>query len=89
MTPADLRDLLLGLGALGLSGGCYWFLKRLSKQWVSAQEYRYKKSGNRQGFGVSAIERLLGREIDGQVKLEFDPKGLRCSINAPRHHRTQ
>jgi hypothetical protein len=38
MTPIDLRDLLLGLGNVGLSGGCCWFLKRLSKKWDCAQE---------------------------------------------------
>jgi len=37
----------------------------------------------RHGFGMLALERLLAREIDGHVQLEFVPQGLRCSIAAP------
>jgi two-component sensor histidine kinase len=38
---------------------------------------------SRQGFGGHAGERLLANEIEGRVRLDFAPEGLRCEITAP------
>ena len=35
------------------------------------------------GFGTRMIERGLAAELDGSVRLDFDPSGLRCRIDAP------
>jgi two-component sensor histidine kinase len=37
----------------------------------------------RRGFGSRLIERGLAMEIDGKVKLEFNPRGVRCRIEVP------
>jgi hypothetical protein len=37
----------------------------------------------RRGLGVRAIERMLAQAIEGNARLEFDPNGPRCSIEAP------
>lgn len=37
----------------------------------------------RKGFGVRAVERMLASTIEGQVRLDFGPEGLRCVIEAP------
>jgi two-component sensor histidine kinase len=40
---------------------------------------------SRRGFGTTVIERMLSRELGGKVKLEFEPKGLVCEIEAALH----
>jgi two-component sensor histidine kinase len=37
----------------------------------------------REGFGTRMIRRVLASELGGKVKLEFEPDGLECSIDAP------
>lgn len=37
----------------------------------------------RRGFGTRLIERSLAQDLDGQVKIVFDPAGLVCSVEAP------
>jgi PAS domain S-box-containing protein len=37
----------------------------------------------RQGFGSTLLERTLARDLDGQVKADFEPGGLRCQITLP------
>ncbi|MFB9948137.1 HWE histidine kinase domain-containing protein [Rhizobium puerariae] len=39
----------------------------------------------RRGFGSVLIERGLAREIGGEVKMEFVPGGLVCTIDAPEN----
>ena len=41
------------------------------------------RSPTRRGFGTTLIERALAHEFDARVKREFDPSGLRCSIQMP------
>jgi PAS domain S-box-containing protein len=38
----------------------------------------------RVGFGRMLLEQALTQELDSQVILNFDPKGLQCSIQIPR-----
>jgi len=37
----------------------------------------------RKGFGSRLIERALARELNGQVRLEYDPAGVVCVIEMP------
>jgi two-component sensor histidine kinase len=37
----------------------------------------------RRGFGSRLIERSLARDLRGEVRLAFEPDGLRCRISAP------
>ncbi|KSV66609.1 hypothetical protein N185_32600 [Sinorhizobium sp. GW3] len=36
----------------------------------------------RRGFGSRLIERLLAAELNGTVKITYDPKGVACEIDA-------
>jgi two-component sensor histidine kinase len=40
-------------------------------------------SPTRKGFGSRLIERGLAADLDGEVRLEFRPAGLVCTIHAP------
>lgn len=45
----------------------------------------------RRGFGIKMIERALAHDLGGTVKVDFNPAGLRCTIEAPlpaEHART-
>jgi PAS domain S-box-containing protein len=37
----------------------------------------------RQGFGSRLIERSLARELNGDVRIEFRPEGILCTVDAP------
>ena len=37
----------------------------------------------RRGFGTRLISGGIGRELDGEVVMDFDPAGLRCAIRVP------
>ncbi|MBL0404103.1 PAS domain-containing protein [Microvirga aerilata] len=39
----------------------------------------------RQGFGSRLIQRGLAQELGGEIKLNFEPAGLRCVITFPLH----
>ena len=41
------------------------------------------KTRRKRGFGSLVIERNLPRAIDANVKMDFDPEGLRCHIEIP------
>jgi PAS domain S-box-containing protein len=41
------------------------------------------KTRRKYGFGSLVIERNLARALDAEVKLDFDPEGLRCQIVIP------
>lgn len=38
------------------------------------------------GFGRMMIERVVGKALDGEVKLDFEPDGVRCVIEIPARH---
>ncbi|NIX76930.1 PAS domain-containing protein [Microvirga sp. c23x22] len=38
---------------------------------------------DRKGFGSRLIERSLARDLDGEVAIEFRPRGVVCTIEAP------
>ena len=55
---------------------------RLSVRWVESNGPPVT-APKRRGFGVQAIERMLAQAIEGKVRLDFAPEGLRCTIEAP------
>lgn len=50
--------------------------------WAETGGPPVKKSGHK-GFGSILIERGLSLELDGEVRLDFDPSGLVCTIEIP------
>jgi two-component sensor histidine kinase len=40
----------------------------------------------RRGFGSRMIERALAAEVRGQVQLDFQPQGLRCTMDMALDH---
>jgi two-component sensor histidine kinase len=42
------------------------------------------RSPTRRGFGTTLIERGFPHELSGRATLNFDPKGVRASLRAPR-----
>ena len=38
---------------------------------------------SRRGFGIQAIEKILGYEVAGEARMEFEPGGLVCRIAMP------
>ena len=43
------------------------------------------KARRKRGFGSMVIERNLARALEAEVKLEFEPDGVRCHIVIPAH----
>jgi two-component sensor histidine kinase len=41
---------------------------------------------NRRGFGTRLIERGLAQDLDGEVRIEFAPAGVICTVDAPLQH---
>jgi PAS domain S-box-containing protein len=56
--------------------------KRLRLKWEEKQGPPVQPPARR-GFGSRMIERALASELGGEIKLEFRPEGLVCSIDAP------
>jgi two-component sensor histidine kinase len=78
-------------GALSLPGGrvlVRWKLnesgasRRLSFEWVEEDGPPVTPS-DRQGFGMLLLERVLGRQLQGEVRIDLGPAGLRVSVEAP------
>ena len=38
---------------------------------------------SRRGFGTRLIERSLAQDLDGDVRIEFAPSGVTCTVDAP------
>jgi two-component sensor histidine kinase/putative methionine-R-sulfoxide reductase with GAF domain len=56
--------------------------KRLSLSWVERGGPRVAQPG-RQGFGSRLLHRVLTTQLNAEVKVDYDPTGLRVSIDAP------
>ncbi len=41
------------------------------------------RAPSRRGFGTRLIERSLASDLDGEVRIAFEPAGLVCSVDAP------
>jgi PAS domain S-box-containing protein len=74
-------------GALSLDGGF------VAIEWTAAAgrlHFRWREQGGppvaaptRRGFGTRLIERSLAAEFDGEVRIEFRPEGVVCTVDAP------
>jgi PAS domain S-box-containing protein len=40
----------------------------------------------RRGFGTRLIERSLAQDLDGEVRIDFAPEGIMCTVDAPLTH---
>jgi two-component sensor histidine kinase len=56
--------------------------RRLSLSWVERGGPRVAQPG-RQGFGSRLLHRVLTTQLNAQVNVDYDPSGLRVSIDAP------
>ena len=74
-------------GALSLPSG------QVAAQWsVSGEtlQFRWTESGgptvsppSRHGFGSRLLARIAASDLSGEIALDYEPSGLRCSITAP------
>ena len=56
---------------------------RLSLRWTETGGPALSEPPPRRGFGSRLIERGLAQELHAEVRLSFEPSGVRCDINAP------
>lgn len=56
--------------------------RRLSLSWVERGGPRVAQPA-RQGFGSRLLHRVLTTQLNAEVKVDYDPTGLRVSIDAP------
>jgi two-component sensor histidine kinase len=54
----------------------------LRLRWVESGGPPVAKTGHK-GFGSTVIERGLSLELDGEVRLDFEPGGVVCMIDIP------
>jgi two-component sensor histidine kinase len=57
-------------------------LPRLHLTWEEAEGPPVQEPARR-GFGTRLIERSLAQDLDGNVRIEFAPTGVVCSVDAP------
>jgi two-component sensor histidine kinase len=73
-----------GVGQIGI----HWNLNgqrtpdRLHLVWQETEGPPVREPGRR-GFGTRLIERSLANDLNGQVRIEFAPTGVLCSVDAP------
>lgn len=87
MALHELGTNALKYGALSVEGGS------VSLTWTTDQgrfRLRWQERGgpvvtqpNRTGFGSRMIERGLSAELQGEVRIDFRPDGVVCTIDAP------
>ena len=77
-------------GALSAESGCVALSWSIEHGTPPRLHLRWQESGgppvvapSRRGFGSMMIERALAAELQGQVRLAFQPEGLLCTIDAP------
>jgi PAS domain S-box-containing protein len=90
MALQELATNAVKYGALSRATGeirIDWELDRSSSP--ARLRFRWQESGGppvqtpiRRGFGTRLIERSLAQEIGGEVKIEFDPSGVVCTVDA-------
>ncbi len=73
-TDAGRVDITWRVG-VGESGA-----RRLALEWQESWGPAVREPGKR-GFGTRLITGGINRELGGEVRLAFDPGGLRCSLD--------
>ncbi|GEO18761.1 sensor histidine kinase [Microvirga aerophila] len=56
--------------------------RRLHLRWEESKGPPVHKPARR-GFGTRLIERSLAHDLDGEARIEFEPAGVVCSVDAP------
>ena len=97
LTPKAAISLVLALHELGTNAAKYGALSRtegkveLSWSLDDTRNFvlRWSETGGppvspptQRGFGLRMIERALASDLDGEVRIDFDPAGLDCTITA-------
>jgi two-component sensor histidine kinase len=91
MALQELATNAVKYGALSSSTGkimVHWKLNaknapdRLHLMWEEKDGPPVHKPARR-GFGTRLIERSLAHDLDGEVRIEFAPTGVLCSVDAP------
>jgi two-component system CheB/CheR fusion protein len=59
----------------------------LSLQWIETDGPPVERP-TRQGFGTQLIERIVSHELRADVRRDFEPEGVRCTIEFPLLDRT-
>jgi len=98
LPPKDALALTMALHELCTNAMKYGALSnaegRVDVEWNRAEGPRltlaWRESGGpivspprRKGFGSRLLERSLASDLDGKVRLDFEPSGLVCRIDAP------
>ncbi len=91
MALQELATNAVKYGALSNGAGqirVHWALNdegastRLHLIWEETEGPPVRKPARR-GFGTRLIERSLAEDLDGEVRIEFAPTGVVCSVDAP------
>ena len=104
LAPNDALSLGLAMHELATNAAKYGALSRVGGQvsvdWTMIGEnlvrITWVESGGPpvpdkrgRGFGMDLIERVVANELRNPVKLEFDPSGVRCSMQIPVRQPTE
>jgi two-component sensor histidine kinase len=91
MALQELATNAVKYGALSNDTGqikVHWKLKRLNA--LDRLHLRWEEAGGppvrkpaRRGFGTRLIERSLAYDLNGEMRIEFAPAGVLCSVDAP------
>lgn len=86
MALHELATNAMKYGALSCLGGCVcvrWAIvdDKLHLDWAESGGPRVNPPTH-QGFGSRLLERLLASELGGDVKMDYEPDGVRCSLTA-------
>jgi two-component sensor histidine kinase len=90
MAVHELTTNAVKYGALSMPGGTVrldWMVEhpaggdRLILTWTETGGPRLKKPG-RSGFGTLLMQRILAPQLNGRVKIEMNPEGVRARIEA-------
>ena len=87
MAVHELATNAMKYGSLSVPGGrveVRWELdpEELTLIWRESGGPEVRPPGNK-GFGSRMIERGLASELNGSVKIEYDPRGVLCTVRAP------
>jgi len=99
LKPEAVQNLALALHELAVNAQRYGSLSKpngqVSVRWKFCEETSklrliWQEQGGppvtppeRSGFGRTVIETVVGRALEGDVMLSFQPKGVRCEIDIP------
>jgi two-component sensor histidine kinase len=90
MVLQELATNAVKYGALSNSTGTIRMTWRVDGTAPARLHFQWEESGGppvqapaRRGFGTRLIERSLAQELDGDVRIEYAPAGVICTVDAP------